>query len=95
MIKVVARNYLKEGAKDDALKLIDELIDKTRAESGCISYELYQSERDPNEVTFIETWESAEALKTHAHSEHFTRIVPLLSGYQTQEMTVDTYTLIK
>jgi quinol monooxygenase YgiN len=95
MIKVVARNYLKEGSQDDVLKLVEELIEKTRREAGCISYELFQSQSDPNEVTFIETWESSEALDAHAHSEHFTRIVPQLDAYKTKSAPVDVYTLIK
>jgi len=95
MIKVVARNYLKEGSKDDVLKLVEELIEKTRGEAGCISYELFQSQGNPNELTFIETWESPEALDVHAKSEHFTRIVPQLDAYQTAKMVVDVYSLIK
>jgi quinol monooxygenase YgiN len=95
MIKVVARNYLKEGVKDDVLKLADELIDKTRQEQGCISYELFQSKSDPNEVTFIETWESSEALNAHTKTEHFTRIVPQIGEYQAKNSPIDVYDLIK
>jgi quinol monooxygenase YgiN len=95
MIKVVAKNYLKEGSKDDVLKLVEELIEETRLEAGCISYELFQSKRDPNEVTFIETWESSDALKAHTQAEHFTRIIPQLRVYLTTDMVADVYTLIK
>jgi quinol monooxygenase YgiN len=95
MIKVVARNNLKEGSKDDVLKLVDELIEKTRLEAGCISYELFQSQSDPNEITFIETWESAGALDAHTQTEHFTRIIPQLAVYKTTNAPIGIYTLIK
>ncbi|MDR1495954.1 MAG: antibiotic biosynthesis monooxygenase [Clostridiales Family XIII bacterium] len=95
MIKVVARNYLKDGAKDEALNLMDELIGETRKESGCVSYELYQSTSDPDEVTFIETWESAEALDAHMKTEHFTRIVPQLDRYKAKDGEITVYKLIK
>jgi quinol monooxygenase YgiN len=95
MIKVIARNYLKEGSKDEVLKLAGELIDKTRLETGCISYEMFQSISDSNEVTFIETWESPEALQAHTKEEHFTRIVPQIGAHRASEMQVDKYTLIK
>jgi quinol monooxygenase YgiN len=95
MIKVIARNHLKAGSRDVALKLMDELIEKTRGESGCLGYELYQAGSDPDEVTFIETWESREALEAHMRSEHFTRIVPGLAAYQTGDTDIETYTLLK
>jgi quinol monooxygenase YgiN len=94
MIKVVANSYLKEGAKDEMLKLVGELIDATRSEAGCISYELYQSVDDPDELAFIETWESREALDSHMRSEHFARIVPKIDEYQAKEMETKVYTLL-
>jgi quinol monooxygenase YgiN len=95
MIKVIAKNHLKEGSKDDALELMDELIDKTRLEPGCLGYELYQAGSDPNELTFIETWETQEALDAHMRSEHFTRIVPGLAEYQEGDTDIELYTLLK
>jgi quinol monooxygenase YgiN len=95
MVKVVARNFLKEGTRDEVLRLVDELIDKTRLEPGCVSYELFQSAGDPDEVTFIETWESAEALAAHMKTEHFTRIVPQLAEFKAKDAPVEVYNLIK
>lgn len=42
----------------------------TRAEPGCIRYDLYQSPRSPSEFMRYEVWASAAALETHKQSPH-------------------------
>ena len=46
------------------------LIEPTRKESGCISYELYQDSTNPGRLTFIEEWESQEHLDVHLKTPH-------------------------
>jgi quinol monooxygenase YgiN len=94
MIKVIASSYPKEDAKDEMLKLVQELADEARREPGNISYEMYQSVSDPGELAFVETWESQEALDAHTRTEHFARIAPKIDACQTQEMETKIYTLL-
>ncbi len=42
MIKVIAKNLFKQGSIENALSLYEELVEKSRAEKGCLSYELFQ-----------------------------------------------------
>ena len=91
MIKVVAKNFAKEDKVNEVLRLCRELIDATRKEEGCKKYELYQDEKDSTIVTFIEEWESREALEKHLKSEHFTRIVPLLGNLMRKEAEMNVY----
>jgi quinol monooxygenase YgiN len=46
------------------------LIEPTRKESGCISYELYQDSTNPGRLTFIEEWESQVHLDIHLKTPH-------------------------
>lgn len=80
MIKVVAKGIFNQDKIDEALKLYDELVKKTRKENGCISYTLCRDIRDKSVLTMIEEWESLEALKEHQGTEHFTRIVPMVGN---------------
>ena len=57
MVKVVAKNYMKEGKLEDVAKLVKELVDETRKEKGCIKYELFQDRKSSLILTFIEEWE--------------------------------------
>ncbi len=42
----------------------------TRKEDGCIRYDLFVDLDDPTKFTFIEEWESREALDKHGKSDH-------------------------
>ena len=95
MIKVVANETLKEGTKDKVLNLLDEMIEKTRQEDGCIAYELYEDINKPNTLAFIEEWESMDKLKAHFESEHFKRIIPQVAEYKAQDDPVGVYKKIK
>lgn len=46
------------------------LIAPTRAEEGCIQYDLHQDNEDPCVFKFFELWESRDLWQTHMRSEH-------------------------
>lgn len=79
MITIIAKSIVKEGMKDKFLEKATELIKSSRAEKGCISYNLYEDINDSKIMTFIEEWIDENAIQIHNNSEHFTRIVPELA----------------
>lgn len=78
MIKIVAKNILKEGKKAEFIKTAEELIQKSRAEEGNISYSLFEDVNNENIVAFIEEWKDLKAIEFHNNTEHFKRIVSML-----------------
>ncbi len=80
MIKIVAKGIFYENKVDEALKLYEELVIKSQKENGCISYNLFRDVDDKTILTMIEEWESREAHNMHKNTEHFMRIVPLVSN---------------
>ena len=46
------------------------LIELTRAEAGCLRYDLHESRHDPSRFVFYETWSSAAHLEAHSRSPH-------------------------
>ena len=46
------------------------LVAATRAEEGCINYDLHQASSDPTLFLFYENWEGKEALDKHSQSPH-------------------------
>lgn len=92
MIKVVAKNYIKEEKMSEVLGIIKELIEETRKEEGCIKYELFQDLQNKGVITFIEEWENMETLQKHMNSEHFKRIVPKVQAFTEKEMEISLYT---
>ncbi len=46
------------------------VLDAIRAEDGCIRYDYYLSEKDPNELLLIEQWESKQHQQIHVTQPH-------------------------
>ena len=46
------------------------IVDAIRAEAGCIRYDYYLSEKDPNELLLIEQWETKAHQQTHLTQPH-------------------------
>lgn len=69
-LRVVARIKAKPDKVAEVRKVLIDLVAPTRAESGCIVYELLQNQKDLTDFTFVEEWESQAALDRHAASAH-------------------------
>lgn len=74
--KIVAKADKREFVKSELLKLID----LTRAEEGCINYDLHQDNENPNLFIFFENWESKALLQQHVNSAHFTACMKATEG---------------
>ena len=79
MIKVIAKSLIKDSELEKVNNLYSELVQMTRQEDGCISYELFQDINNKNLLIIVEEWESESHLDAHKKTEHFTRIVPQIS----------------
>ena len=81
---VIARFRAREGSEGELRAVLEGLVEPTRAEAGCLHYELVQSQKDPREFTFFEKWASEEALAAHTQTPHVQRArqerVPFLDG---------------
>lgn len=78
MIRVISKSVFKKDKIEEAKNLYKILAEKSRKETGCISYNLYQEINDNSILTMVEEWESTLALDNHKNSEHFKSIVPKL-----------------
>jgi quinol monooxygenase YgiN len=52
-----------------------EMVGLTRAEPGCLCYDLYQSADDPSLMFLYENWTDQAALDKHMNTSHFYRVV--------------------
>src|SRR2546425_4345162 len=72
-------------------ELLRGLVEPTRKESGCVSYELLQNREDPTDFTFVEEWESDTAFESHADSDHIKAIGPKLQPVVADAPDIRTY----
>lgn len=50
------------------------ILDAIRAEDGCLKYDYYLSEKDPNELLLIEQWETKTHQQVHISQPHMARL---------------------
>lgn len=94
MIKVVARKLVNEGKIEEVKTLYEQLVQASRKEEGCIKYELYQDESNPQILAVIEEWENKDALNKHIKSEHFTSLVPMIGKLTANKPDMNIYNKI-
>jgi len=69
-LRVIANLPAKPDKVDEVKALLLSLVAPTRAEAGCIKYDLLQSTSDPAQFTFDEEWTSDAALDAHLATPH-------------------------
>ena len=64
--------------------IIMELVACYLRDKVCFDYDFYKSKTNDDRWLIYETWESEEALKAHAETEHFKRLAPRLQELATK-----------
>jgi len=57
------------------------IVSAIRAEDGCIRYEYYFSEKNPDEILLIEAWETKEHQRIHIGQPHMERMRSFKDDY--------------
>ena len=60
----------KPGSEKPVADALQALVEPTRSEAGCNSYQLFVSAVDPATFITVETWSSREDLDAHLRSPH-------------------------
>ncbi len=56
---------------DEAARTLRSLRDASRAEPGCLTFDVSRSNDDPNVFVLYEEWKDQAALDYHYETEHF------------------------
>lgn len=69
-VRIIAKITAKPEKVAEVRALLLGLVDETRKEKGCISYELLQNISDRGDLTFVEEWASDSAFDAHLETPH-------------------------
>ncbi len=69
-MKVIARITAQANKIDELKSILVGLVGPTRAEKGCVSYQLIQNTTDPGEFVCVEEWTSDSAIDEHMTTSH-------------------------
>lgn len=94
MLTIIAKSKVKQGHKEQYLKLLEELVRESRKEEGCIAYDVFEDAIDDHILTFIEKWQDRKSIDDHNKTEHFTTIIPKLMEIR-EYVDVNIYSEVK
>ena len=90
-IHVIARHFARPETVDEVRRILLSLVEPSRAEPGCLKYELLQNAEDPTDFTFVETFASEDALKMHAAAPYIAGLAPRLKDLVARPSEVSRY----
>ncbi|AZB41344.1 antibiotic biosynthesis monooxygenase [Bacillus sp. FJAT-42376] len=61
----------KSGKEEQLFAEMKKAIAPSRAEEGCISYDLHRSKEDPGVFVFYENWKDQAAVDSHMQAPHY------------------------
>jgi quinol monooxygenase YgiN len=76
---------------DDALQILRSIIERTRAETGCISCSVYQDTESEHVIVLEEKWRSDEDLQRHLRSDDYRKVLLVMEmACKPPEISFDT-----
>jgi quinol monooxygenase YgiN len=94
-LRVLAKVSAKVGSVQDVRAILVGLVEPTRREVGCLTYQLLQSRSDPHEFVFVEEWESATAEQVHVSTAHVKEAIAKLAGHLATAPDIRRYCVVK
>jgi quinol monooxygenase YgiN len=94
-LRVVARINAKSDKIGEVRKLLSALVEPTRKERGCLTYELLQNRDDPADFTFVEEWASDSTFDSHSTADHIKALTPKLQPMITEPPDIRIYSLVE
>lgn len=79
-LTIVANIHAKADKIDLVRSELLKLIEITRAEAGCVQYDLHQDKENPAHFLFFENWESRELWQTHMNAPHLAAYMAATEG---------------
>jgi quinol monooxygenase YgiN len=83
-VVVVSRARVRAGQAARLLAEVAPFVAASRAEAGCVEYDLYLSATAYEEIATVERWVSAEAAQAHLVAPHtsafLARVAPCLAA---------------
>lgn len=69
-LTILAQITAVAGSEDLVRKELEKLVAPTRAEQGCLQYDLHSDNENPAYFVFYENWESRDLWQQHMKAPH-------------------------
>lgn len=79
-LTIVANIHANPDQIDLVKAELEKLLPITRAEQGCLQYDLHRDNDNPAHFMFVENWESRELWQTHINAPHLAAYMEATDG---------------
>jgi quinol monooxygenase YgiN len=93
-LHVIARLTARSDTVAPLQTILTALLEPTRREVGCRSYNLLHNRADPTDFTFVEEWADAAALDTHLQTPHLQAALAQAVSLLATDPDIRRYTLV-
>lgn len=93
-VTVVALFTAKSGMEETVRQAIEAVIAPTRAEPGCINYDLHQSSEDPSIFMLYENWNSKKDLDEHLAMPYLKNLAAKADDMLAKPLDIQLYRMI-
>lgn len=69
-----------------------EFVSRSRAEQGCLFYDLWVDPQNPGRMVIVESWETRADLDRHLAQDWFSQSAPKMEAAQETPLVVRTFT---
>ena len=94
-LRVIALAKAKPDQIAQVRAILTALVDATRQEPDCLSYELLQNHDDETEFVFVEKWANAAAEQAHFVTPHLLATLQQLRGLLASEPQICRYGVVR
>lgn len=70
MLLILGKGVVRPDKRAEFIAAARAQIVETRKEPGCIAYDFFESQTEPNTFVFNERWKSKEAIHAHFQTAH-------------------------
>lgn len=88
LVAALASLHAKPERADALEEILLSFVERTRAEDGCLAYDVHRDARDPNVFLMYEIWASPEALAAHHAQPYLAEFFGKRLDYLTGEFDV-------
>ncbi len=79
-LTIVANIHAKSDKRDLVKAELEKLVKPTRAEEGCLQYDLHKDNDDPDHFLFFENWTSRDLWQKHMNAPHLAAYMEATDG---------------
>lgn len=88
-MKIVnASFFIKKDKKDKFIAVLMPLIDSSRLEHGCLSYNLFESFEEPGHFIMVEHWKNQEAINEHNKNPLLIKLLKNIPSFSYKQPSV-------